>query len=252
MPSIDIRFGAYQFESNTDVTMFEVENESRVLEQAIPRRHGWRADEAYISGMRIRIGGTIIGTDAAEARATLNAMKNAFNSGKQLLRIWSDREVLCQKSYFLSRVPKSIAWEIEWEAELFAEDYAFRSVSITEQEETIASSPETNSFTNNGNVPSTAIIRITAGSSNIAAGLRIDNETTGEYFTYNAQIDAGDWIEIDTDLHTVVDQDGNNVFQYFAQTFFKLDPGANSIKWTGTATGSPKLKLSYYDKYDGY
>jgi len=253
MPTLDVRFGSYVFGNEIDT--LEIENESRVNQAAVPRRNGLLSDEAYAGGLRIRIGGLIggVGEDADDVRSTLNSLKNAFNQGKQLLRIWNDREVEAQKSYFMARIGEGgDMTTIEWEAELVADEPVFRSVNETEQEETITSSPETNTFANNGNADAPVVIRITAGSSTIASGLRIDNETTGEYFTINEEIAIDDWIEIDTDLLTVVDQDGTNKISVFAQDFFKLAAGDNSVKWTGTATGSPKIKITYRDRYDGF
>lgn len=250
MPSIDVRFGSYVFNS-LDVDTLEIDNESRVNSVVIPRRHGFKSDDAYAAGMRIRIGGTIYNDDAQDSRSTLNSIKNALNGGKQNLRIWSDRDVECQKSYFTSRIVDGDMRVIEWECELISDEMAFKSVSETTATKTISASPQTDTFDMNGNVDTPVVIRITAGASNIATGLRIDNVSTSKYFTINQQIDAGDWVEVDTENETVVDQDGNNVIASFAQDFFKLAAGTNSIKWTGTATGSPTIKLTYQDRYDG-
>jgi phage-related protein len=96
-------------------------------------------------------------------------------------------------------------------------------------------------------------MRIMATTDNIATALRIDNLTNGKYFIYNAVITAGKWIEIDTDLLTVVDDTGANKLSSFSGDFFKLEAGDNSIKWTGTASGAvkPSYSMTYRGKYDG-
>lgn len=249
MPSLDARFGTYIF--GDELEIFEIESPSRLNPVPIPRRHGFLSDEAYSEGLRIRLGGLLIYDTDTETRDALNTLKNAFNSGKQLLRLYNDREILAQKSFFTYRYQEGNAKAIEWDAELISDEHVFRDVSETASEKTISATPQTDTFANGGNAETPVVIRITAGASNITSGLRIDNLTTGEYFTFNQQIDAGDWIEIDTDRLTVVDQDGANQIANFAQDFFKLAAGTNSIKWTGTATGSPKIKLTYKPRYDG-
>ena len=247
--AIDIKLGSYVF--GNEISDFEVEEDSRVDQVAVPRRDGFLSDEAYRSGMKIRLSGLICEDTDTEARAAINNLRNAFGKGKKNLTLYNDRQAEVQRSYFSYRYVDGDMRRIEWEGELVSDDFGFVSTSPTEQEETINANPETNIFTNNGNLETSAIIRITAGGANIATGLRIDNLTNAKFFTINQQIDAGDWVEIDTDLLTVVDQSGANVLAAFQGDFFKLEPGDNSIKWTGTATSSPLLKFTYRDKYDG-
>lgn len=250
--SLQIQLGSYAFGNNID--SFEISQESRVDQVAIPRRDGMLSDTAYRSGMRIMLGGMIADADGDTARATLNSLKNAFQVGKQYLTIYSDRQVLVQKSIFAARYMDSDLRRIRWEAELLADDFGFTNVNPTATENNQSASPQTNVHTNNGNLETYAVIRITAGTDTIASGVRIDNLTTGKYFTYNATITTGNWVEIDTENLTVVDQAGANKLANFQGDFFTLAAGSNSIKYTGTVTGAtkPKLKLTYRDKYDGH
>lgn len=249
MATLDATFGTYSF--GDELETLEIENSARINPIPVPRREGFLADRAYNEGMRIRIGGLLIYDTADNTRSALNNLKNALNGGKQLFRLYNDREVLCQKSFFTYRYQEGNLKAIEWEAELISEESGFKDVSETQTTKTITASPQTDTFDNGGNVDTPVVIRITAGSNDIASGLRIDNLTTGEYFTINEAITAGDYIDIDTDLLTVVNNSGTNKIGVFAQDFFKLAAGTNSIKWTGTATGSPTIRLTYKPRYDG-
>lgn len=250
--SLSIVLGSYAFGNNVDT--FEIQQDSRVEQVPIPRRDGFISDVGYKTGMTIRLGGEIFEVDGDTARSTLNSLKNAFNGGKVILTIYADRQITVQKNSFTASYPLQDLRQIRWDAELLADDYGFVAVNPTATENSQSASPQTNTHTNNGNLDTPAVIRITAGTDTIASGVRIDNLTTGKFFTYNASITTGNWIEIDTDLLTVVDQAGVNKMANFAGDFFTLAGGSNSIKYTGTVSGAtkPKLKLTYRDKYDGH
>lgn len=248
--SLDIKIGSYSLGDYIDT--FEITQDSRVEQVAIPRRHGLLSDEGYKTGMTLKIGGLIYNSDYTVTRTILTSIKGALSLGKIVFTVFSDRQVTVQKSYFSSSYEDQDLRRIRWEAELLADDFGFVAVDPTISEKTISASPQTDTFTNDGNLDADSIIRITAGASDIASGLRIDNLTNAKFFTYNAVISAGNWIEIDTDLLTVVDQLGVNQLANFQGDFFKLAGGSNSVKWTGTATGSPKLKMTYRSKYDGH
>lgn len=245
---MNVTFGSYTFDTNERI---EYSQESRVSPVLIPRKSGYKTDQAYETGIRILISGSIVEDTEELAREELNKIRLALMSGKQYLNIYGTREILCQKNFFTTRYIDSDVRAIEWEAELISDEHVFRSTSATEAEFTITASPATNTFTNSGNAVTPITIRITAGSSAITSGLQIDNVTTGESFTYNESIAIGKYIEIDTDNLSVIDSDGNNKIGSFSQDFFKLAVGDNDIKWTGTATGSPKLKLTYNARYYG-
>ncbi len=270
--SFQVKLGAYEFGDFVDT--FEIQQDSRVEQVAIPRRHGYMSDIGYRGGMSIRIGGLIYADDYNVARTSFNLLKNAFQLGKSMLTVFSDRQVLVQKTSFQCSYEDQDLRRFRWEAQLVADDYGFSDVGPTEDENSIAASPQTDVVTNPGNLETKPVIRITAGTNAIASGLRVDNLTSGKFFIYNAAISAGTYIEIDTDASTVVDGSGTNKLSSFSGDFFSLEPGANSIKWTGSvsegtvgleagdtilledgeqmaAEGLNKIKFTYYGKYDG-
>lgn len=270
--SFQVQLGSYAFGNYVDT--FEVTQESRVEPVAIPRRHGYLADVGYKSGMTIRIGGLIYNDDYNDTRTAINLLKGAFNQGKTNLMIFSDRQVQVQRTYFSMSYEDQDLRRIRWEAELVSEDYGFSAVDASVETFTITGagdlllesgdsmlletgdtvlleSANNNAVLSSGNLETDSVIRITAGSTSIASGLRVNNLTTGKFFTFNQAISAGNWIEIDTNLLTVVDQAGANKLSFFTGDFFKLTSGNNLISWNGTTTGSPQIKFTFNDKYDG-
>ena len=246
--ALDISVGSYALGNNID--KFEIEQESRLEPVPVPRREGYLTDEAYSTGMRLLMGGTIYNDDSDDTRTTLNALKNAFSKGKKTITLYDDRELIAQKEYFRSSYVDADLRRVQWEASMLSDDFGFRAVNPTVTTATITTSPSTSTSTNDGNLDADAVIRMTPGSVAIASGVRIDNLTNGKFFTYNTTITTGDYVEIDTENLTVVDSAGANKIANFQGDFFKLAAGANQIKYTGT-TSSAVVNLTYRSKYDG-
>ncbi len=249
--SLDIKLGSYSFGDYVDT--FEISQDSRVEQIEIPRRHGLMSDVGYRSGISIRIGGLIYCDSYLDTRTAFNLLKNAFQLGKAVLTVFSDRQIVVQKTSFQSSYEEQDLRRIRWDAELVADDFGFVDVDPTVASVSASASPQTNVVATSGNLETNHIMRITANTDNIATGLRIDNLTTGKYFIYNAAITAGHWIQIDTDLLTVVDDTGANKLTNFSGDFFTLAAGNNSIRWTGTVSGAvkPAYTITYRGKYDG-
>ncbi|OQA56547.1 MAG: Phage tail protein [Candidatus Omnitrophica bacterium ADurb.Bin277] len=270
--SFEIKLGSYSFGNYVDT--FEIQQDSRVEQVAIPRRHGYMSDVAYRGGMSIRIGGLIYCDDYNDTRTAFNLLKNAFNIGKANLTVFSDRQIEVQKASFTSSYEDQDLRRIRWDAELVSDAYGFEDVDQTEDENIILASPQTDVVVNPGNLETRPVIRITAGADEIASGLRVDNLTSGKYFIFNQAIPAGTYIEIDTENLTVVNNTGTNKINYFSGDFFELEAGNNSIQFTGTLAqgtlgleagdtillengdnlaleGTTKMKFTFRGKYDG-
>lgn len=248
--ALSIYLGSYALGNSVDT--FEITQESRVEQIPIPRRHGYLSDEGYRAGLSIRIGGLIYNDTALDSRTELNSIKQALDNGKFYLTVYDDRRIYVQKTYFSSSYEDQDLRRIRWEANLVADDFGFEAVTQTVITKTISATPQTDAFPTVGTLENDSIIRVSAGSVEIASGLRVDNLTTGKYFIYNRAIPVTTgYIDIDTDLLTVTDEGSVNRLSSFSGDFFKLAAGANSIKWTGTATGSPTLKMTFRDKFDG-
>ena len=270
--SFEIKLGSYSFGNYVDT--FEVLQDSRVEQVTIPRRNGYMSDVGYKAGLAIRIGGLIYCDSYLDTRVAFNLLKNAFQLGKAMLTVFSDRQLEVQKTSFASSFEDQDLRRIRWEAQLVSDDFGFQDVDQIVVENSILATPQTDVVNNPGNLETRPVIRITAGTEIIASGVRVDNLTSGKFFIYNEAIPVGTYIEIDTENLTVVNSAGTNKLNYFSGDFFTLDGGNNSIKYTGTVTegtagveagdtillesgdglaleGAPKLKFTYRGKYDG-
>lgn len=270
--SFQVKLGSYEFGDYVDT--LEISQDSRVEQIAIPRKHGYVSDIAYRGGISIRIGGLIYNDNYNDTRTAFNLLKNAFQLGKAMLTVYSDRRLEVQKASFSSSFEDQDLRRIRWDAELVSDDYGFEDVDETEDENLVTTTPQTDIVVNSGNLETSPIIRIMAGADTIASGLRVDNLTTGKYFIYNEAIQAGTYLEIDTKNFTALNNSGINKINYFSGDFFALAAGNNYIKWTGSSTdgtigleagdtillesgdgmaaeGTQKIKFTYRGKYDG-
>jgi len=232
------------------IDTFEVEQEARLEPVAVPRREGYLSDEAYSTGMRIIMGGLIYNDDPDDTRSDLNILKNAFSKGRKLITLYDDRQISAQKEFFRLSYEEQDLRRVRWEASMISDDFGFVAVNPTVTTATVTTSPSTSTSTNAGNLEADLVIRLTPGSVNIASGVRVDNISSSKFFTYNAVITTGTYIEVDTANLTVVDNSGVNKLENFQGDFFGLVSGANQIKYTGT-TSSAVLNLTYRSKYDG-
>lgn len=111
-------------------------------------------------------------------------------------------------------------------------------------------------LTNDGDIAAPCVIVINGPITNPT----IENETTGESIIITKTLVAGERLVIDTDYKTPyvryynTDGDYTNLFSAIDidSVFFKLQPGANTIKLTDTEdlTGSTFV-FAWYDRYSG-
>jgi len=229
--SLNIKFGTYEFGNNID--SFEIDDESRLNIVAIPRRHGYLSDEAYRGGLTIVLSGIIMESTDTLARTALNTLKNAFNLGKQNLYLYDDRYIECQKQSFSYSYDQADLRHIRWSCTLVSDSSAFSSITLTTSERIIEEDRQGETFVNNGNVETYPIIRITAGSTEIASGIRIENLTTGKVFYFNNAIGA------------TVDQTPSPSPSYTPSGTASSSPSASiSASPSGTPSASPSASIS--------
>jgi hypothetical protein len=101
---------------------------------------------------------------------------------------------------------------------------------------------------NEGNVASFPTIRIYGAAENPS----IQNETTGETLSFTYTLGSDDYIDIDIFNRTAILNGATNIMQYVAGDWFKIDPGVNIIKLTGTNTNAnAKAEITWRDAYMG-
>ena len=110
--------------------------------------------------------------------------------------------------------------------------------------ETITSSPTTFSITNDGTAETFATIEITAASD--ISTLLFENTTNDTQFDYT------ETSFLDTNVLTVNSVDGTveredaDTIKFFSGSFIKLNPGSNSLKYTG---GNCSIIVKHFKRY---
>lgn len=105
-------------------------------------------------------------------------------------------------------------------------------------------------ITNNGTVKTYPTIRLHGSLTNPT----IKNVTTDDTFQYDATIANGDYIDVDMQNMTVIDQNGNDKLSSVdadLRDFWGLDAGANTIQFTHESTynGNARAVVTHYDAY---
>ncbi len=99
-------------------------------------------------------------------------------------------------------------------------------------------------ITNAGNAPARVKIEVTAPGGDITDNLKIENTTTGKSFQFRGTVAGYTTLEIDNRYDTddfQVLNDSVNEYTNFEGDFITLDPGNNTIKYTGTANAIVKI-----------
>lgn len=101
---------------------------------------------------------------------------------------------------------------------------------------------------NNGNIYSNPIFTIQGSGTEFI----VNNITTGESFTIDLTLQAGESVVVDTNERTAF-QGNQNVFGAFTGDWMRLDPGSNFITFNvGTGkTSETELSVSFRDAYIG-
>ncbi len=137
----------------------------------------------------------------------------------------------------------------EFRIELIAEDPLFYAQAQSEDDITFVAGSDT--INPGGNAPVYPVIRIYG---NVEDAV-ITNTTLGRTVSFSGlTIGAGEWVDIDMFNETVVDQNGDSVFEYIdSDDFWWLAEGDNTITISGTVGGSGdrKITLTYRAGYIG-
>ena len=104
---------------------------------------------------------------------------------------------------------------------------------------------------NAGNAPARVKVEITAPAGGISDDIQIDNNTTSESMKYRGDLAASKVLEIDNRYDTddfEVLNDGEDDTANFEGDFITLNPGNNTIVFTGTTGSSVKIthRPTYY------
>jgi len=235
---IQLKLGTFTLDDGTKfcVEDIQIDEKKNVVTHEIPKADGSIAEEAKRKEIRISVKGTIGGSDYDALRSLIDDLNAAVHAGIQKFTMDDDRYVMAQVDSFRKKwiTFRTLA---AFEMSLTAHYPFFLAETASVSDETPTSGVGY-TITNNGNAPARVKIEITP-SSEMADACKIENQTNGRSFQYRGTVAASDTLEVDNfyggDEFQVLN-DGADDIENFEGDFITLDPGDNTIVFTGTAS----------------
>lgn len=211
----------------------------------VARRPGIIIPATEHDSVAIKMSGTIYGTTPTTARTAWDAFLQALNESEKDLYLYDDRFLrvyLDSQNHEYVAALRAIKFDLSFTAQSPFSFYAQKYRS----QQSISASPTSFTVTNNGSAYSKPKITFVAGGSDIVS-CTIENLTTGQTWSFTGTVVAGNSLIVDFDLVTLtnngVDSIASSVGDY---PQFRLNPGANSLKFTGT---NCTIKVDWYDRW---
>ncbi len=224
----------------------------------IPLQDGRRFMEKFFEQRSMDLGLEVSGATIAELEAAIDAVKTLF--GKRTLgtlqQMMEDLSVRTAQAEYtgdlnLSRVsPLSVRMVLEFTMP----DPFFRSDTLVSDVQAIDASPKTYTLNNSGTADERNPRIVLTGPLD---NPEITNTTNGVSVKYNAVIDSGHYVTIETDAETgeytaVDDADVNvigNVTHEGDVALFALDAGNNEISVTDDEATTGTVTIEFYPPY---
>lgn len=135
-----------------------------------------------------------------------------------------------------------------WEA-TFVAHYPFWLAETATEDDRTPTSGVGYTLTNNGNAPARVKIEITP-TAEMADECKVENQTNGQALQFRGTVAAGDVLEIDNRYDTddfAVTNDAADAIDDYEGDLLELEPGENTIVFTGTAATA--VKITFRDTY---
>lgn len=233
---ISLKFGSLTFGSVTTITRIKMSLSKCPKLYDIPKMDGSVAEVARKKSINISVEGDVYGTDYDDKRTNLDTLKAAFNAGLQKFTKDDDRYIMAQLDS-LDDDDVLLRHLSSWRAAFIAH-YPFWLSETLHEDSAVRTSGASITLNNAGNAPTRVKILITAPGGGISDNIQIANSTRGELLKYRGTVVAADVLEIDNRVDTddfEVLNDGIDDHPNFEGDFLNLDPGNNTIVFTGTA-----------------
>lgn len=217
----------------------------RMAKFTVARRAGVITPSSEHDSKSYAMSGKIYGTNATTARTAFDAFLQAINNGEKDLYLYDDRFI---RVFLDSQDHDYIAAlrVMKFTLRFHAQDPFYRALQKLRNQQTISSSPTTYTVTNNGTAYTRPVISFVAGGSSITS-LTIENLTTGQTWSWTGTVTAGNTMIVDFENATVTNNSVDSV-QYSVGDYpqFRLDPGANQIKFTGS---NCTIRMDYVERF---
>jgi len=235
---IQLKLGTFTLDDGTEYCVEDIQSSEKkeVKTHKIPKTDGSIAEDAKREAITITIKGTVANSDYDALRSSLDDLKAAIHDGIQKFTMDDDRYVKAQVDSV------KIKWVTfrtlaSFEMSLTAH-YPFLLAETPSEDDRTPTSTVGYTITNNGNAPARCKIEITP-TAEMADACKIENQTNGKSFQYRGTVAADETLEVDNfydgDDFQVLN-DGADDIENFEGDFITLDPGDNTIVFTGTAS----------------
>lgn len=243
--TISLTFGSLALDSTNNITISRIsEKASKPVQTTnIPVIDGAIAETAKIGPKTITIEGDIAGSSYDDLRTNLDALHAGLLNGIQQLSKDNERYIYCQLkdfSYAYDHMTRRATWTAQ-----FIAHYPFWLAETPTTDSRIPTSGSGYTINNAGNASTRMKIEITADGA-IADACKMENTTTVKSFQFRGTIATTKKLEVDNRYDTddfQVLNDGVDAHTNFEGDFLILNPGDNTIKYTGTA--GPTVLLTY-------
>ena len=246
--TISLTFGSLALSSTNNITIGKISEKCAKPVQTynIPVTDGAIAETAKIGPKTITIEGDIAGSSYDDLRTNLDALHAGLLNGLQKLTKDNERYIYCQLkdfSYAYDHMTRRATWTASFVAHF---PFWLAETPTTDSRiPTSAANYGDPAITNSGNAPTRVKVEITADGA-IADACKLENVTTGESFQYRGTIATTKKLEVDNRYDTddfEVLNDSVDDHDNFEGDFLTLNPGNNTIKYTGTA--GPTILLTW-------
>ncbi len=249
---IDVNIGTFNLDQTNNVAIEDINISvaKSIQEFDLPKFHGAVVPIGKRKTLGVRIRGTITGSNYDNLRAMLDGLKGAFeSSSEQNLTLDDDRILKVQYRNFAYSY-KTLRTFADFSVDLVASDPFWYAASITTHDENPAVSTTPFVVNNPGNAPARVRVQISNASGNIIDNCRLENQTTGETMQYRGTVLMGKNLVVNNrmDLQDLaVTNDGVDDIKNFEGDFLTLNPGNNTLVFTGT--GSTRVKIEFRAAY---
>ncbi len=217
----------------------------RMSKFIVARRPGVITPDSEHGERSIKLMGKIPGSTPTVARSTFDSILKSLQDGEKDIYLYDDRFYRC---FLESESNDYIAAlrVIKFDWSLFCQSPFASSLQKYRNQQTISSSPTTFTLTYNGTAYSKPKIQFVTNGSNITT-CSIENLTTGQVWSFTNTVLDGDTLVVDFE-NGILTNDGVDSPQYSVGDYpqFKLIPGDNQIKFTGS---NCIIKIDYFERF---
>lgn len=243
---IDLDFGTLDLNSTNNIAIARIDmKENQDLKiHSIPKTDGSIAETARRSSMQVDVMGDIGGSDYDDLRTNLDTLKSGLYNGSQKFTTDDDRYMMAQLKAFNFRYEWIRTLAI-WKAS-FVAHYPFWLAETATTDTRTPTSGVGYTLANSGNAPARCKIVMTGPTGGISNDIALSNSTTGEGLTFTGDLAEGELLEIDNRYDTddfEVLNDGADAHVNFEGDFITLDPGNNTIVFTGSSV--PEITFTW-------